>query len=180
MGVPTWPSTPGLRTSRLDLEPLRVEHADEAATALADPVLHRHTRGHPAGPDELRDRYARQVGGHSPDGRHGWLNWVLRERSSGRLVGTVQATTSQAADGTRCAELAWVVATGHQGQRLAVEAASVVAAWLIDRGTTDLVAHVHPDNLASAVTAHRLGMNPTPAVVDGEVEWRGRPGRPIR
>ena len=175
MDLPVRPSAPELQTSRLLLEPLRVEHAAEAAVAFADPALHRHTGGHPATTDELRDRYARQVVGHSPYGRHGWLSWMLREHGTARLVGTVQATTGQAPDGTRGAELAWVVATGHQGQGLAGEAGAAVAAWLHHRGFTVLVAHVRPDNVASAVTAHRLGMTPTPALLDGEVEWRGRP-----
>ena len=45
-------------------------------------------------------------------------------------------------------------------------------AWLLLQATT-LVAHVHPDDIASAVTAHRLGITPTPVLLDGEVEWRG-------
>lgn len=174
MSVRTWPSTPELRAPRLRLEPLRVEHADEAAAAFADPALHRHTGGHPAGPDELRDRYARQLVGHSSDGQHGWLTWMLREHDSAQLVGTVQATTSSAPDGTASAELAWVIATNHQGQHLAAEAAAAVASWLLHQGTAVLVAHVHPANVVSAATAHRLGMTPTPALLDGEVEWRGR------
>jgi len=172
--VPAWPSAPELRTPRLLLEPLRLEHADEAAVAFADPTLHRYTGGCPAGPDELRDRYARQVVGHSPDGQQGWLNWMLRQRRSTHLVGTVQATTTRAPDGTGSAELAWVIATSHQGQNLAAEAGTVVASWLLREGVRCLVAHVHPANVASAVTAHRLGMTPTPTLLDGEIEWRGR------
>ncbi|MEJ5914006.1 GNAT family N-acetyltransferase [Pseudokineococcus sp. 1T1Z-3] len=169
-----WPSAPELETARLLLEPLRVEHADEADVAFADPALHRHTGGHPATSDEVRARYTGQVVGHSPDGQHGWLNWMLREHRTTRLVGTVQATTGQAPDGTRSAELGWVIATSHQGQHLAAEAGAAVASWLLHRGFTVLVAHVHPDNVASAVTAYRLGMTPTPGLLDGEVEWRGR------
>ncbi|GAA2034305.1 GNAT family N-acetyltransferase [Pseudokineococcus marinus] len=173
MNPPAWPSATELQTHRLVLEPLRVAHAEQAATAFADQTLHRYTGGHPATADELQQRYARQVVGHSPDGQHGWLNWMLRERRSDQLVGTLQATISQAADGSRSAELAWVVVDAHQGQRLAAEAATAAAAWISDQGTAVLVAHVHPDNVASAATAHRLGMTPTPALVDGEVEWRG-------
>jgi len=69
---------------------------------------------------------------------------MLRERRSAQLVGTAQATTSQASDGTRSAELAWVVATSHQGQRLAAEAGAAVVSWLLREGFTGLVAHVHP------------------------------------
>jgi hypothetical protein len=59
-----------LRTARLDLEPLRVEHAAEAAPLFADERLHTFTGGAPAGEAALRE-----------------------------LVGTVQATvTHDAAD----------------------------------------------------------------------------------
>jgi len=34
-----------------------------------------------------------------------------------------------------------------------------------------LVAHIHPDHLASARVAERLGLAPTDAVQDGEVRW---------
>jgi len=168
-----WPSATKLQSARLLLEPLCVMHAEEAATALADESLHRYIGGHPATTDELRDRYARQVAGHSPDGRHGWLNWILRERRSGQLAGTLQATLSRAVDGGHSAELAWIIATDHRGQGLAAEAATAVTARLFDQGTVALVAHVHPGNVASAATAARLGMTPTPVLEDGEIEWRG-------
>ena len=105
---------------------------------------------------------------------------MLRDRLSGQLAGTLQATLSRAVDGSHSAELAWVIATDHQGQGLAADAATVVTAWLFDQGTVVLVAHVHPDNVASAATAHRLGMTPTPVLDDGEIEWRGDLRRPFR
>ena len=166
-----WPAAEPLRSARLDLEPLRPDHADEAAPALDDAGLHAFTGGFPASADELRDRYARQVVGHSADGSEGWLNWVLRHRDDGALVGTVQATVRRAADGDREAELAWVVTTARQGTGLAGEAASAMAGWLRTTGVQRLVAHVHPDHAASAGVARGIGLHPTSTVVDGEVRW---------
>jgi hypothetical protein len=40
--------------------------------------------------DQLRERYARQIAGRSPDGAQGWLNWIARHRETGAAVGTVQ------------------------------------------------------------------------------------------
>jgi RimJ/RimL family protein N-acetyltransferase len=155
-----------LRTPRLDLEPLRVDHAAEAATAFADERLHAFTGGRPATEEELRRRYAVQVAGRSPDGTQAWLNWMLRERATGALVGTVQATV--AGDG---AELAWVIAVPHQGRGFAREAARATADWLRGRGIARFTAHVHPDHAASAGVARALGLAPTGTVVDGEVRW---------
>jgi len=166
-----WPAAEPLRSARLDLEPLRTDHADETAAALDDAGLHTFTGGSPATAGELRDRCARQVVGHSADGGEGWLNWVLRRRDDGALVGTAQATVRRAADGAREAELAWVVATVHQGAGHAREAAAVVSHWLRAQGVHRLVAHVHPGHTASMGVARAIGLHPTSTVVDGEVRW---------
>ena len=157
-----------LRTARLLLEPLRVEHADEAAAAFDDVALHAFTGGAPASADELRARYARQVVGRSPDGSQVWLNWMARRADGSDLVGTVQATV--ALDGSE-AEVAWVVATEHQGRGYAREAAIALATWLRGRGVRDLVAHVHPEHAASGAVARAIGLVPTATIVDGEVRW---------
>ncbi|WP_448625152.1 GNAT family N-acetyltransferase [Geodermatophilus sp. URMC 64] len=157
-----------LSTTRLELEPLRVEHAAEAARVFDDERLHRFTGGTPATEAQLRERYARQVTGRSPDGSEVWLNWMLRRRDTGELVGTVQATVRG-----RTAELAWVVAVAHQGQGYAREAALATAVWLRGQGISRFAAHIHPDHAASAGVARALGLSPTGTVVDGETRWTG-------
>ena len=156
----------------LDLEPLTVQHADEMHCLLDDPALHAFTGGSPAGLEELRERYARQADGRSPDGSQRWLNWVVRHRDTSRAVGAVQATVTTA-DGRCTAEVAWVIARPHQRRGHASEAAHTMAAWLRARGVHELVAHVHPAHSASAAVARALGLVPTGTVVDGEVRWTG-------
>lgn len=157
-------------TARLALEPLRPEHADEMVAVLADPRLYVVVGGGPPLADQLRERYARQAVGHSPDGQQGWLNWVLRDRASGRPLGFVQATVTDD-QGVRTAELAWVVGGEHQGQGFASEAAGAVAGWLRSHGVGRLVAHVHADNVASGTVARRAGLAATDVVVEGETRW---------
>ena len=48
-----------------------------------------------------------------------------------------------------------------------------MVAWLRDHGVDTVVAHVHPDNAASAAVAGALGLRPTETIVDGEVRWAG-------
>lgn len=166
-----------LRSARLALEPLRVDHAPEAAAAFDDVALHTFTGGSPAGPEELRRRYERQVVGRSPDGARTWLNWMLRHRRTGEVLGTVQATVA-ALDGegsAQVAEVAWVVATPHQRQGYAQEAAAVMATWLGEQDVVRIDAHVHPDHAASAAVARAIGLTRTSEVVDGEERWSGRP-----
>ncbi|MCM3660481.1 hypothetical protein M3148_05650 [Georgenia satyanarayanai] len=70
-------------TPRLDLEWLRVEHAEEMAPLLDDVLLHTYIGGTPATLSQLQAQYRRQVVGRSADGTERWLNWVLRRREDG-------------------------------------------------------------------------------------------------
>ncbi|MET7985496.1 GNAT family N-acetyltransferase [Streptomyces sp. NPDC005281] len=166
MPHPTEPSA----TARLELLPLRVEHAGEMAGVLSDPALHAFIGGAPHTPEALRARYERLVAG-SPDPGVLWCNWVLRERTTGSLVGTVQATVSA---GT--AEVAWVVGTPWQGRGYATEAArSLVGHMLAAFPGRTVVAHVHPAHHASAAVAATAGLTATGELQDGEVRWELTP-----
>jgi RimJ/RimL family protein N-acetyltransferase len=168
---PDWPVAGVIETARLVLEPLRVDHATEMAPLLDDEALHAYIGGHPLTVEQLRDRYERQVAGRSADGEQGWLNWIVRDRDSGAAVGTVQATMWRA--GRTAAEVAWVIATRHQGQGYAGEAAAAMAGWLRGNGADLLIAHVHPDHRASIRVAERLGLTAGEVRDDGEVRWTG-------
>ncbi|MGW4213328.1 GNAT family N-acetyltransferase [Lentzea sp. NPDC004789] len=159
-----------ISTERLDLLPLRVEHAAEMAEVLADPALHTFIGGTPHSPEALLARYERLVAG-SGDPAEQWLNWVISLRAEGRLVGTVQATVAG-----RTAEIAWVVGTPWQGRGIASEAARGLVGWLATQPADTVVAHVHPDHHASAAVAASAGLTATAHRQDGEVRWQ----RPLR
>jgi RimJ/RimL family protein N-acetyltransferase len=165
-----WPRAQTLTTRRLVLEPLRPDHARELAPVLADRALHAFTGGDPESEAQLHARYTRQAASESPDGAHGWLNWVARDRETQAPVGTVQATISDSDEG-RSAELAWVTATSRQGEGLATEAAGAAMDWLRAHGVAQFVAHIHPDHGASAGVARHLGLAATEARHAGEVRW---------
>ena len=155
-----------IRTVRLDLLPLQVSHAAEMAVVLSDPALHTFIGGSPSTPEALRLRYERLVAG-CPDPSVTWCNWVLREKSESRLVGTVQATVTGAA-----AEIAWVVGTPWQGRGFASEAARGLVGRLRQSPVRTVVAHVRPDHVTSAAVARAAGLEPTDEEQDGEVRWR--------
>ncbi|MEU6084442.1 GNAT family N-acetyltransferase [Streptomyces sp. NPDC047108] len=162
-----------IRTDRLTLLPLRVEHADEMAAALADAQLHTFIGGSPATVEALRARYERLVAG-SPDADVSWCNWVvqLHDEDGDCLTGTVQATVT-AGDGAVAAEIAWVVGTPWQRRGIASEAARGLVAWLAKQHVRTVVAHIHPDHAASAAVATAAGLAPTEHWHDGEVRWEG-------
>lgn len=165
-----WLAAPSLRSADLILEPLRVEHVEEMAPLLDDAKLHVYIGGEPASPEGLRERYRRQVVGHSGDGEQLWFNWVLRREDTRRAAGYVQATVSTESDEV-VAEIAWVVASAHQGRGYAQQAAAAMVHWLGEAGADRIIAHVHPDHWASRAVAANIGMTPTETVVDGEVRW---------
>lgn len=167
----SWPSAVLLQSERLQLEPLRIEHAQEAAVVFDDVRLHAYTGGSPSSYEQLRDRYGRQVAGHSPDGSQGWLNWILRLQDTGEIVGTVQATLRRFDDGTLEAEVAWVIATSQQRNGYGREAATAMTSWLRMHGVGSVVAHIHPHHRSSIAVAQTLGLVRTDVVVDGEVRW---------
>lgn len=171
-GNEDWPTTAALDSERLRLEPLTVEHSDEMVPVLDDPDLHAFIGGRPATREELRARYEQLVVGQSRDGSERWLNWVIRRRDDGQAVGAVQATVTEQDRGL-AAEIAWVIGTGQQRQGFAREAAHAMVAWLREQGVTTIVAHVHPHHEASKAVARALGLEPTDALVDGEVRWEG-------
>jgi RimJ/RimL family protein N-acetyltransferase len=168
---PAVPVAEPIRSDRLDLEPLRIDHAPEAARLFDDEGLHRYTGGVPATEEELRRRYGRQAEGSSPDGSEAWLNWMLRHRGTGQLLGTVQATVRRDGDGTPVAELAWVVASAQQGKGYGREAAAAMTAWLQGQGVLRFTAHIHPEHRASMAVGRALGMSATQTAVDGEIRW---------
>ena len=155
-----------ISTDRLDLLSLRVEHADEMAGVLADPALHTFIGGAPYSQEALLARYERLVAG-SPDPAERWLNWVIRLRDEGCLVGTVQATVTG-----QTAEIAWVVGTPWQGRGIAGEAARGLVGWLGTQSLRTVVAHIHPDHHASAAVAASAGLVATDEWQDGEVRWQ--------
>lgn len=150
-----------IRTARLELLPLRVEHAEEMAAVLADPALHTFIGGAPSTVDQLRIRYRHLVAG-SPDPAITWLNWVIS--LDGRLTGTVQATLGPGPT----AEIAWLVGTAWQGRGIAKEAARGLVEWLGRQSIRTVVAHVHPDHHASIAVAEAAGLVATDAWQDGE------------
>ncbi len=166
-----------LTTERLDLVPLTAGDAEEMADVLGDERLHEFIGGRPATPEERRDNFARLAAG-SPNLDELWLNWIVRRRTDGQPVGTVQATVT-AVDGRCTAHVAWVIGVEWQNHGFASEAAQGLVAWLLEQGAADVVAHIHPDHRASAAVAIRAGLEPTDEQSDGERVWRRQAERPL-
>ena len=159
-----------ITTDRLVLHRLRVTDADEMVAVLADPVLHEFTGGRPATLEELNERYVSWVEG-SGSATELWLNWIVRRRDDEAAIGTVQATVVGPHEQPE-ASVAWTIGTPWQRHGYASEATCGLVEWLSNQGIDSVVAHIHPDHVASAAVAARAGMHATDDVVDGEIVWR--------
>jgi len=140
-------------------------------TVLADRRLYAFIGGEPSTLQVLRERYERQVVGHSPDGTEAWLNWIIRLRPRGEAIGFVQATVHGGTEG-RVADVAWVIGVPWQGHGYAGEAARALVAWLDSADVGAVTAHIHPDHAASAAVARSVGLEPTDEIEEGEGIWR--------
>ena len=157
-----------LETERLVLEPLLPAHADEMFPILNDARLHEFTGGTPATLAELRVRYGLLNGRRSPDGKEGWLNWVIRARETAAAVGSVQATIV----GNE-ASVAWVIGAEWQGRGFATEAATALVSHLLADPTIFSVRALIADgHVASERVAERAGLQVTGELKDGERVWR--------
>jgi RimJ/RimL family protein N-acetyltransferase len=126
--------------------------------------------GEPATLAELRDRYASWVRGSGSDTEL-WLNWIVRNVADGSAVGALQATVENP-DTSPKALVAWTIGSAWQRQGYASEATIGLMQWLAQQGIQSVVAHIHPDHVASAKVAASAGLRPTGDSVDGEILWR--------
>lgn len=152
----------------LGLRPLSVEDAAAMTVVLADASLYRFTGGSPPTEEELNRRYSAQARGTSPDGSEIWINRVVTLGC--KPIGYVQATVSGDGD---VAEIAWVIGVPWQNHGYAKRAIRLLLDELAGRGVSFLVAHVHPDHVASQRVAESIGLIVTDETNDGEVRWVG-------
>lgn len=105
----------------------------------------------------------------SPDPSVAWCNWVVHLREEGSLTGTVQATISSLRH-EPIAEISWIVGTPWQRCGIATEATHGLVGWLSPQ-VRAIIAHIHPDHLASAAVAAACGLRPTDQRQDEEIRW---------
>lgn len=154
---------------RIGLRPLTVGDAFTMVGVLASPALYTYTGGEPPGLDELLERYSILTRGRSADGTQQWLNLIITTGSAAQPIGFVQATIPRDGGPT---QIGWLVGVPWQGQGRATRAVRLLLEELDRRGITEVVAHIHPDHVASQRVARNVGLVPTDDLVDGEVRWK--------
>lgn len=146
-----------LETSRLYLEPQTAFHAEFMYEQLLDRRLYHYIpQEPPISLQALRTRYNRLASRRSPDGQEGWLNWVVRLRTSDEYIGTVQATV----ESETTASLAYLFSPAHWGHGYARESCQRVLQHLFDDyKVAVVVAEIDTRNSASIALAEKLGFS---------------------
>ncbi len=163
-----------LWSERLLLSPMVRDDAAGLFALLLDQALYRFTgSAPPASVDDLRERIRVRERRRSPGGDELWLNWTLRLKSSGQVVGYVQATVVEGR-----ADLAWVVGSPFQNRGYATEAGRRAAAWIREQfGVSEIRAAIHPEHAASEKVAARIGLRASGELTnEGEELWTTRTG----
>ena len=143
-----------IHTPRMELVPLLRAHAAELFGAFRDPDIYRFiARKPPSALFELEDRYSRLEARKSEDGHELWLNWAVKLRESGRLVGLVEVTIQSEGK----ALLAYLFAPSAWGKGYANESCSRVITDVSERaGVCTFEATVDTRNLRSRRLLERL------------------------
>lgn len=154
-------ATPPLRSEHLDLEPVRVAHAQEVWAQLDDERMWRYfPQLRPKTIDDLRALYAKWERG-STDADEVWWNWLCRDRASGELTAAMQATIML---DERAAYVAYAVYVRHQRKGFAREAVrAIVQAVRETFGITRFLAVMDTRNEPSYRLAESLGFTRTQA-----------------
>ena len=135
------------------LDPQVAAHAREMFALLADPAIYEYEGAQPESEDWLAQRFARLESRGSPDGREGWLNWIVR-LPGGEAIGYVQATIDESGN----ASIAYIFASRSWGRGLARRAVEAMTGELRDRyGVRAMIVVLKSVNLRSLRLAQRLG-----------------------
>jgi RimJ/RimL family protein N-acetyltransferase len=144
-----------LETPRLLLEPTLPAHASVLYERMQEERLYRFIpQDPPDTPRALEDRYDFLSARRSPDGREAWLNWAVRERSSGDYAATLEATVHD----DRKATVAYMVFLPYQRRGFAAEACGRLLDHLFDDYRVGVVAaEIDTRNAASIALVESLG-----------------------
>ncbi len=167
---------PTLRTARLILEPLSLEHSAGMFAMWSKPEVCLHSgeaqdfdgrpialpARTPADSDKIIDFFVRSAA----DGTR--FRWAVRLLATGDFVGAVGFNTLGP-----CSEYAYHQHPDFWGQGLMTEASQAALGWLRLRpDAREIEAFIDPDNQGSINLARRLGLQPTGETSDGAERYK--------
>lgn len=151
-------------TGRLVLRQFTIDDWESLAALHSDPEVCRFIGGVKS-VDESRKRLEQWIAEYD---RYGFSKWAVVLRATGEFVGRCGLALEQIEDVAEW-ELGWTLARRFWGHGYATEAASAAMdQWFRVLGKPRVISLIHPQNLASARVAQRIGMK-----YDRTVQWQG-------
>jgi [ribosomal protein S5]-alanine N-acetyltransferase len=144
-----------LRTARLTLEPLTVDHADLLYEGLRDPALYTFIPADPpASLEEKRAHFARIMRGPRDNPNELWRNWAVKITASGHYAGMIETSVFPG----DYAYLAYFIFSDAQRNAYAKEACQTVLPHVArEYGVKTIVAEMDTRNTASWRLMESLG-----------------------
>jgi RimJ/RimL family protein N-acetyltransferase len=146
-------------STQFKYEPLSLDHTDELAALLLNEPVYRHIGGEPPTLERFRIGMARALAGPQAH-RAGetWINFAVRECTSDRLVGRLEATIHSGV-----AEVAFLYGPQHWGNGFATQGLRWLHTFLIAHPTKPrLWATTVPANTACQTLLLRCGYEQVP------------------
>jgi RimJ/RimL family protein N-acetyltransferase len=139
-----------IETTRLVLRAPRLEDLDAWATFMADPEAARFIGGAMSRSVTWRAIMTMIGAWHA----HGFAMFSVIEKATGRWIGRVGPWMPEGWPGT---EIGWAIVRDCWGRGFATEAAIAATDWAFDnRGWTQVIHSISPDNAASQQVARKL------------------------
>jgi [ribosomal protein S5]-alanine N-acetyltransferase len=144
-----------LRTERLTLEPIVVEHAQEMLLVLNETELYKFLPSDPLTLEKLQRLYKIWEKRISKEEDEVWLNWAARENTLGELIGHFQSGVRLDGD----SYIAYIVNSKYQRQGYAYESLIEIIDFLKTyMKLKNIKAWIDTRNKASIALVEKLGM----------------------
>jgi aminoglycoside 6'-N-acetyltransferase len=145
-----------LVTERLALRRSRPEDAETISAYRSDPDVHRQQGWERTDPDGVRADIE-EMASRRPGEAGGWVQFSVREREGGRLVGDVGISPADGEPGVL--KVGYTIAPVAQGRGYATEAIRALVDYAFDTLGADVVrAYASADNRPSIRVAEKVGM----------------------
>lgn len=162
-----------IETERLVLRRSRPEDAETISSYRSDPEVHRMQGWERTDPDGVRADIE-EMGERSPGEPGGWVQFSVRERDTGQLVGDVGISLADGEPGV--VKVGYTISPSSQRRGYATEAVGALVDYAFGTLGADVVrAYASADNVPSIRVAEHVGMTLIERFTghDEDGEWTG-------
>lgn len=144
-----------IETRRLRLRGWTGDDVEPLSVMMEDPAFVKFNgTGHPMSRDATWQMVATMIGHWA---LNGFGYWAVEHRESGQFIGNCGLWQSPGSPGL---EIAWMIASSHQGQGYASEAARAALRFAFEElEAQEVIAIIHPKNTPSIHVAQNIGQH---------------------